>query len=215
MAIIAYLRSALRADARRMLQERTEERFLDADFDRWADESCAFVAAATRCLRTTTASSTSATQSAYDMPTDCIGSWAITRVEIAGVPLDKAPLEKAKGLLAAHYPGLSSTTAGTPKLWCPYGQKFYLVPPPSSTGSNDITVYYAELPEAMTADANAMPIPTIYGPVVEKLMVSRGLWLKGKRAEGQGLENEAIKLMMMVSGKQMADASEEANASAG
>ena len=215
MAIIAYLRSDLRTDARLMLRERTAERFQDTDFDRWADQACALVAAATRCLRTTAVDSTSASQAGYDMPADCIGSWGITRLEISGVTLDKAPMEKAKSFLRAHYSGLDPDTAGTPKIWCPYGQKFYLVPKPSATGTNDITLYYSELPEAMAADATAMPVPTIYAPAVEKLMVARGLWLSGRRGEGQALEDQAMKLMMMLSGKQMPDSSEEASASAG
>jgi len=207
MATMTYLRSDLVSDVRLQLQERTEARFLNTDLYRWADEGIAFIAAATRCLRKKdeTTTSVSGGDGGYAIPSDCLGSWAISEVHYDDTPLKHVPFDNR---LEAVPQGVSPTTSATPLLWSPFGDKVYLTPPNTVSGDT-IAMFTAYLPSAVSA-AGPLPLRLAYGPVVEDYMLHRAFGLNGQREEANRAWGRFMFKLKAIFEKKMPDIDPEA-----
>jgi hypothetical protein len=199
----------MRDDARRLLQERSASRILDADLTRWANEGESIVAAATRCLRSTEDTAAVSGTDTYSVAVSALASWGVTRVDFNGVELDEVPWDRRRAQLDAAVP---VTANATPQMWSPYGQSIVLTPPPDTTDT--IKQYFAHLPDAMSLDADTLTVPGTYGPLVVHWMVYKGLWILGKPEEAIAMLDRFFQLFQLLTNKQMADRAKEAANSA-
>lgn len=211
MANVSYTVSACQDDARRILQERTAQRILDADLLRWCDLAQSEIAAVTRCLRAEATAASVANQAEYSMPTNCLGTWAIIKVRYNSVDLPNIPYDKREEYLSQNY---SSTTSATPKLWSPHGNDLVLCPPPASAGQ-EIRIWYPKLPTAVTATGEAISIPIIYGPAMGVGMAAWGMLVLGRSQEYRTLHEEMLRLAGMMARKDMPDVPAESPVSSG
>lgn len=199
MAVISYTLTLMRTDVRRMLQERVEGRFTDTDVDRWINEGATFVAASTRCMRSSTTATAVTGTDEYSMPSDCPGAWAITRLDWDGVPLNEVAFEKKNDALA---PGTDVTAQNVPQVWSAYGEKYVLTPPPNSAGT--MKAWHAQIPDVITTN-DELPLPCIYGPAVILYAVAKGLFLKGAYQLATQTWQQFLLTVQMVSQKGMPD----------
>lgn len=205
MAIISYTRAKLLADVRLLLEETTAQRFADADIQGWIDESIGFVAAATRSLRQKdeTTSSLSGGDGGYTIPSDSVGSWAISEVHYDGTRLE-GPVAFDKRYQGVQQ-GLSPTSsATTPKYWSPFGDKIYLTPPNTLSGKT-IAMFTPYLPDTLATSAAVMPLRAAYGPVVHDYVLHRAFMKNGQPQESNTAWQRFMFKLQAVSNKQVAD----------
>jgi hypothetical protein len=209
MAVLSYTIDLMETDVRRLLQEDTAARYSETDLFRWINEGELFIAAATRCLRTsTTAASVSGTEE-YAIPGSAPGAWAITRVDYDGTTLEPTPFEKRREAVREVAPD----TNNTPQVWAPYGQKYVLAPPPDTAG-DEIKVWHAYMPDAMVT-TESLTIPIIYGSAVILYAAHKGLMMKGQFDRAQQVWQEFLFTMRSLSNKGIPDLAKEVAASAG
>jgi hypothetical protein len=188
LSLLSYTRTLLVAQIRRQLGERTSGLFQDADIQRWIDEGLGDIAARTKCLRAEASADSVASQQAYTIPNNCIGAWAITRVEHNGGKLDQRGFDQVDTEFGvANGKSLSST--GTPSVWLPYGRHFKLWPIPTTATTGVMQIYYAKMPDSLSADAMSIAdlgFSLAHGPAVIAWSVANGWYLAGEVARADG-----------------------------
>ena len=213
MSVISYTRALLVADVRRMLAEKTAGRYADADIERWADEAILDVCTRTRCLRAEATASSVTGQAEYTIPTNFLGSWAITRTTFDGTELNKAAFDAVEELLE---PGETLATQKTPRFWCPHGRQIVLVPTPSAVKT--IKVWGAKKADALSGDSDTLAnlgLDESYGPAIEDFMTHRGLMMAREYDKALAVWQMYERKVGVASDKAMPDAREESSRGAG
>ena len=208
MGLASYTRALIITEVRRQLQERMGALFTAPDLERWADLAVVDIASKTRCLRTEATANTVSAQQGYTIPADCLGAWAVSRLDYLGKPLELHPWDNMYEKVPT---GMALSSTGTPKWWSPYGRTVRLFPIPNAS-ANELRIWYAKIPASFSADSVALTdlgFPETYGPAVEDFMVQRGYLLKGDSARSQAHGQAYLQSVAMASGKRMPDVPED------
>jgi len=207
MSIASYTRALIITEVRRQLQERYGEGalFQTADIERWIDLALVDISTKTRCLRTEASAYSSLGGQSYALPTDCLGSWAVTRFEYDGKRIDSIPFDQLDNEFD-QAAGKTRTSRGTPKYWVPYGTGFKLWPVPQVSAV--MQIWYARVADSVSADAVSLSdigLSNAFGPAVEDFVVRRGMMLQGDQARADAMEKVYEADLAAAAQKDMAD----------
>lgn len=152
-----------------------------ADIKDWANEAMLQIVRQAETNQASASFTYGPTTDGVALPTQFIGE---KRVTFNGLALDKSSINELDDL------GAAPTDSGTPIMFYTWGPKMYIWPPPASSVTNGLIIWYIEAPNRVDDVNVQLPIPLVFHMDVVRMCLIRARELNEDYEQARVLKAE-------------------------
>lgn len=167
-----------------------------ADIIRWSNDAQVEIVRQTECLQIHAETDSIADDGSYDVPTDFI---RLRRVTYEGIPLHRTNLEDLDGSTRG------AIAEGTPTKYYLWGEKLFLHPVPTSSGSGVLDIYYLKRPDTLVASNDVPEIPVHLHEDIVRYCLARAKELDEEDGKAQEVMSDFSLRMMQAREEQFSN----------
>ena len=142
---------SMREQVRNIFGDLTGAQITDSEINAWLNEALLKISGQSEFIGDHAETNVVANQRAYNLAPDTI---KIERVELDEVKLSKTTLQELDTFSDTH-----STVTGSPKWYYIWGEKLYLYPTPTESGTGNLDIWYKRYPAVLVSDEQIPEIP--------------------------------------------------------